>query len=39
MEKEICAQHILEDGTNLHYFVAFGTVKGMFVSRKSDKVI
>ena len=36
-EKGLCAQHILENSTNLHYFVALGTVKDIFVSRKSGK--
>ena len=26
VEKGLCAQHILENSTNLHYFVALGTV-------------
>ena len=25
-EKRLCAKHILENSTNLHYFVALGTV-------------
>ena len=36
VETGFCAQHILENSTNLYYFIALGTVSGIFVSRKKQ---